>query len=49
MATKWSSPVFLKKIKDQLDATDAALPTSAEVSGTYVSSAYGAVTWVKSS
>lgn len=49
MATKWSNPTFLKKVKDDLDAVDAALPTSAEVAVTYVSSAYANVTFTKSS
>jgi len=48
MATKWSLPRFMKHTKDKLDATDAALPTSAEIGATYVNCAYTNVTYAHS-
>jgi len=49
MALKWMLPRFRKIVKDQLDAVDAAIPTSAETNASYPSSAYCATTYVKSS
>ena len=49
MATKWSHPMFQKARFDEQEAEIDALPTSAEAAVTYVSSAYGDVTFVKSS
>ena len=49
MVMKWTNPVFIKRVKDQLDADIAALPTSAEVSATYVGTGYVDVTFVHSS
>ncbi len=46
MATKWSHPRF---VKAQYDTQQATKVTSSNAAGTYVSSAYGDVTWVKSS
>jgi len=48
MATKWIHPQFIRSLKTNLDAADAALPTSAEVSVTYCTSAYANVTFTKS-
>jgi hypothetical protein len=49
MATKWSLPLYQKARFDEQETEIDALPTSAEAAGTYVSSAYGDVTWTKSS
>jgi hypothetical protein len=49
MATKWSLPRFSKAKHDGQAAAVDALPTSAEVSVTYVLSAYADVTFTKSS
>jgi len=48
MATKWMHPRFIKVVNDELMATDAALPTSAEVDAMHQSSAYMSIWYVES-